>query len=131
MTSRKARDAFRSKLREPVVADPECRRLPKRRTVRIGTEASGEAAKAAKPRARGTAAFEPDGIEDRKLTLSQGPSALEFVGFLADGVSVLLVDVTPNAEGNGSTLTGTVRGIGDTQRDEHCFLASTISAAPR
>ena len=36
--------------------------------------------------------FEPDGIEDRKMTLSQGPSALVFAGFLSDGVSVLLVE---------------------------------------
>ena len=60
--------------------------------------------------------FEPDGIEDRKMTLSQGPSALVFAGFLSDGVSVLLVEQTPNAEGNGSSLTGTVRDLRQAKR---------------
>jgi tricorn protease len=80
LTSRKARDAFQSKLREPVVPEatstPETSDRPSASP--NAAEAPGEAVKAAKPRAREMFTFEPDGIEDRKMTLSQGPSALEY-----------------------------------------------------
>ena len=118
LTSRKARDAFRSKLREPVVTDATTTPATSERpaTGPDAQDGAGEAPKAAKPRDREMFTFEPDGIEDRKMTLSQGPSALVFAGFLSDGVSVLLVEQTPNAEGNGSSLTGTVRDLRQAKR---------------
>ena len=94
LTSRKARDAFRSKLREPVVTDATTTPATSERPA-TGPEAqdgAGEAPRAAKPREREMFSFEPDGVEDRKMTFSQGPSALVFAGLLSDGVSVLLVE---------------------------------------
>ena len=100
-------DAVRLRARRATPSDRNCvnpslpmrRRLPRRRNdrrpARMPRTAPARAAKAAKPRDREMFTFEPDGIEDRKMTLSQGPSALVFAGFLSDGVSVLLVERRP------------------------------------
>jgi tricorn protease len=100
--SRAALEAFRAKLREPVVAgaDADARAEP-----------ADERAPAAKPVKREPFAFEPEGLEDRRLTFSQGPTHLVYWGMLADGVSVLQVERTPSADGMSFTATGTVRDL--------------------
>jgi tricorn protease len=116
-SSRKARDAFRAKLREPVISDATPTDSGERRApADDGQTRQNEAgeAKAAKPRE--IYPFETEGVEDRKVALSQGPSHLVYYGMLADGVSVLSVELSPNAEGNGFTVTGTVRDLRQERR---------------
>ena len=105
--SRKARDVFEAKLREPVVDDAKPPEIP---AGEVGGSADG-AEKAAKPKPREIFSFDLEGVEDRKIALTQGPSKLEFVGLLADGVSVLQVESAPNAAGNGLQVSGTVRDL--------------------
>jgi tricorn protease len=113
-SSRKARDIFRTKLREPVALEPTAEG-PDRRTPSPGdadaAPADNPEPKAAKAKERPLFAFEPDGVEDRKIVLSQGPTHLAYYGLLANGVSVLTVEWSVNAEGNGFTATGTVRDL--------------------
>jgi tricorn protease len=106
-TSRQAQDAFRDKLREPVVTEPQSTDANDRRNA-APENAEPKTAKAKEPQ---IFTFEADGVEDRKIDLSQGASHLAYYGFLADGVSVLSVEWAPNVEGNGYIATGTVRDL--------------------
>ncbi len=119
-SSLKARDVFRAKLREPVVGDAAASDTRERRASSPDEAApaggDGAEAKAPKAKERQVFSFEPGGVEDRKITLSQEPTHLVYYGLLADGVSVLSVDWSLNAEGNGFTATGTVRDLREGRR---------------
>jgi tricorn protease len=118
-SSRKAHDIFRAKLREPVVTDAAASDARERRTSPDEAEPArtdDAESKAPKAKERQVFSFEPDGVEDRKITLSQEPTHLVYYGLLADGVSVLSVDWSLNAEGNGFTATGTVRDLREGRR---------------
>lgn len=114
-SSRKSRDIFRAKLREPLVSEPPASNAPDRQATApddgdpAGTE-NGEP-KASKARERQILSFEPKGVEDRTIPLSQGATHLAYYGLLADGVSVLSVEWSANAEGNGFIATGTIRDL--------------------
>jgi tricorn protease len=110
-TSRKAHDAFQEKLREPVVGEGA---QPAESSERSATSENGEEKagdKAAKSKPREMFSFEPDGVEDRKIALSHGPSHLVYYGLLADGVTVLSVDWSPRVQGGGFTVTGTTTDL--------------------
>jgi tricorn protease len=113
--SRAALDAFRAKLRELVVADVALASDTPERAAESSDEKAPAPAKTSRVKER-QFTFESDGVEDRKVTLSQGPAHLAYYGLLADGVSVLQVDWSLNAEGNGFTATGTKRDLRQGQR---------------
>jgi tricorn protease len=107
--SRKARDAFRSKLRVPVFGDPPVAPGEPERPAVAPEEKDGAAS--AKGKAREIFSFEPEGVEDRLVRLSQQSANLVFFGLLSDGVSVLSVEQLPNPQGDGYTVTGSVRDL--------------------
>jgi tricorn protease len=116
--SRKARDEFERKLRIPVVGDNPPPDDNERRPAAKGTK-DAPASEAGKPKpsaAREPFSFEPDAVEDRLITLSQQPANLVFFGMLSDGVSVLSVEEAPNPQGNGYTVTGTLRDLRQERR---------------
>jgi tricorn protease len=112
-SSRKARDVFQAKLREPVIGDAPPADAPDRRADAPDESdtVAAEGAKAAKTKEREVFSFEPESVEDRKIVLSQGPTALVFYGLLGDGVSVLSVEETLSPRGDGFTVTGTIRDL--------------------
>jgi tricorn protease len=111
--SRKARDAFEKKLRLPVYGDqPAGSDDGEPRAAQGEKEApAGEAGKARPGTARETFSFEPEGVEERSIRLSQESADLVYYGLLSDGVSVLSVEQSPNPQGDGLTLTGVVRDL--------------------
>jgi tricorn protease len=114
-SSRKSRDIFRARLREPVAPEPAAADGPERRTPSPGEADApppdNPESKSTKTKEKPLFAFEPDGVEDRKIVLSQEPTHLVYYGLLANGVSVLTVEWSVNAEGNGFTATGSVRDL--------------------
>ncbi len=127
--SRKARDGFEKKLRLPVYGDPpagsdeaEPRAAPGEKDA-----ASGQAGKARPGAAREIFSFEPDGVEERGIRLSQQSSDLVYYGLLSDGVSVLSVERSLNPQGDGFTLTGVVR---DLRQGRRRTLFSGLAYAP-
>ncbi|WNJ88553.1 S41 family peptidase [Bosea sp. 685] len=127
--SRKARDAFEQKLRVPVIGDAPSGSEEEER--RPGTpdekEAMAPPKDGARPRAskpREAFTFEPAGVEDRTIRLTQQPASLVYFGLLADGVSVLSVERYPTPQGDGFTVTGVVR---DLRRERRRTLFSGLS----
>ncbi|SEC54469.1 tricorn protease [Rhizobiales bacterium GAS191] len=117
--SRKARDEFEKKLRIPVIGDSP---PPQNEPTSVGSASeekdapAGGSAPTHPAKAAAIFPFEPEGVEDRTIKLSQQPATLVYYGFLSDGVSVLSVERGPNPQGDGMTLTGTVRDLRQERR---------------
>ena len=128
--SRKARDEFEARLRIPVVGDnppvtnepPTAAATGDQKDTGSGEAKSGGAAKPAE-----ILAFDPEGVEDRVIKLSQQPATLVYYGFLSDGVSVLTVERRPNPQEDGTMLTATVR---DLRQGRSRFLFSGLPCNP-
>ncbi|MDR3514488.1 MAG: S41 family peptidase [Azospirillaceae bacterium] len=130
-TSRLAREAFERKLRIPVIGDePPPDRDDKPATTPDPQDEGATAKEAVKPHAAAADifAFEPDGVEQRTIRLSQQPARLVFDDLLADGVSLLSVEVAPspktsNLQGSPLVVTGVVR---DLRRERRRVLFSGL-----
>ena len=117
-TSRLARDEFDRKLRIPVYGDmpPPDDNLRRVATKEEKDAGPGEPGKARQAAGRDAFTFEPEGVEDRAIRLSQQPANLAYFGMLSDGVSVLSVEEVPSPQGSGYTVTGTVRDLRQERR---------------
>ena len=115
--SRKARDEFERKLRIPVSGDGSPIETVRATAAKEDKEsAAGEGGKGRAASGHEAFGFEPDGVEDRFMKLSQQPASLVYFGMLSDGVSVLSVEEVLNPTGSGHTLTGTVRDLRQERR---------------
>ena len=115
-TSRNARVAFEKRRMVPVAGDRPAGPPERDGDVPRAQPDPRDAAAEREAPPRGPIPVEPDRMADLGITLSQAPGQILFGTVLADGVSVLTVEQSPNAKGDGLVVTGTIRDLRQERR---------------
>ncbi len=115
LASAKAREALQAKLREPMTDE-----IP---AGAPGGDQGNAEEKNNKNKPLELFAFDPAGVEDRKIGLAEQTSNPVYFGFMPDGVSTLTVAASLSPDREGITVTGIVR---DPRRDRQRILFSGV-----
>ena len=128
-TSRRAREAFERRMMVPVAGDvpPSAGDRGEAPAAGRGSSDPRDAAALREEAPRGPIPVETDGMADRTRRLSQAPGQIVFDTLMPDGVSVLTVEQSENAKGDGLVLTGTVH---DLRRESRRTLFTAVPYQP-